>query len=71
MTTPTRCDTGVYQFLVQEAIPDVVMSLDIGYLSIELGPSGPRSAGTKTLHNRQKHIGLQYLYDSFVKQTRV
>jgi len=34
MTTARRCGTADHQFLVQEAIPDDVIALKIGYLSI-------------------------------------
>jgi len=33
MTTLTSCDTADHQFLVQEAILDDVIPVDIGYLS--------------------------------------
>jgi len=33
MTTPTSCDTADHQFLVQEAIMDDVIPVEIGYLS--------------------------------------
>ena len=33
ITTPTRCDTADHRFLVQEAIADDVMPLEIGYRS--------------------------------------
>jgi len=33
MTTPTSCDTADHQFLVQEAILDDVIPVEIGYLS--------------------------------------
>jgi len=39
MTTPTRGDIADHQFLIQEAIPDDVLQLEIGYLPSELGPS--------------------------------
>jgi len=33
MTTLTSCDTADYQFLVQEAILDNAIPVEIGYLS--------------------------------------
>jgi len=33
MTTPTGCDTADHHFLVQEAVLDDVMPVEIGYLS--------------------------------------
>ena len=62
MTTPTSCDTADHQFLVQEAILDDVISVQIGYFPANLDPLGSRSIRFYSHLLTRCRVFLQLLY---------